>query len=76
MKVIGGPMLPVWFVAVSKTLTPVSALYANRRPLFMTWKTRLPAVVSVPPPMLPLEDATRHFSVCVLGSMAMSQLPV
>jgi hypothetical protein len=62
-------------VESSRSFSPVSALYAIKRPLFSVWNTRLPAVVNAPPPMLP-PPCTRHFSFCVDGSIAMSQLPV
>src|SRR5215475_11132698 len=68
---MGGPMplrSPVW---ISASFSPLSALYATRRPSLTDWNTRLPAVVSVPPPMPP-PPGMRHRIVWATGSQATS----
>ena len=52
------PVRPVW---ISYRISPLSAVTARKRPSLITWNTRLPAVVAVPPPMPP-PPSMRHAS--------------
>src|SRR5579863_2660576 len=73
--VMGGPMPPRRPVSMSRSFSPLSALYATRRPSLIAWKTRFPAVVTVPPPVAP-PPGWIHRRVCVTGSHAISAPPL
>src|SRR5687768_16791973 len=68
---MGGPMPLRSPVSMSASFSPLSALYASRRPLLSTWKTRLDAVVSAPPPMPP-PPGVRHRIEPLTASQATS----
>src|SRR3954471_588519 len=56
-------------VGDSQAFLPVLALYATKRPSAVPWKTRLPAVASVPP-FHGETCSTRQTSFCATGSHA------